>query len=140
MAQKMTGALVFDERTDRYDIRFDLNSYYGGLHCGECFDVFVRGKWKPTRIIIHSNRAKACKQQKEDFFMAQRTGALVFDERTDRYDIRFDLNTYYGGLHCGECFDVFVRGKWKPTRIEYGDNWYLVGIRAEDLNGLRVRI
>lgn len=44
MAQKMTGALVFDERTDRYDIRFDLNSYYGGLHCGECFDVFVRGK------------------------------------------------------------------------------------------------
>ena len=73
--------------------------------------------------------------------MAQKmTGALVFDERTDRYDIRFDLNSYYGGLHCGECFDVFVRGKWKPTRIEYGDNWYLVGIRAEDLNGLRVRI
>lgn len=36
--------------------------------------------------------------------------------------------------------DPFVRGKWKPTRIEYGDNWYLVGIRAEDLNGLRVRI
>lgn len=70
--------------------------------------------------------------------MAQKmTGALVFDERTDRYDIRFDLNSYYGGLHCGECFDVFVRGKWKPTRIEYGDNWYLVGIRAEDLNGLR---
>ena len=72
--------------------------------------------------------------------MAQKmTGALVFDERTDRYDIRFDLNSYYGGLHCGECFDVFVRGKWKPTRIEYGDNWYLVGIRAEDLNGLRDR-
>ena len=36
MAQKMTGALVFDERTDRYDIRFDLASYYGGLHCGDC--------------------------------------------------------------------------------------------------------
>ena len=31
MAQKMTGALVFDERTDRYDIRFDLNSYYLSL-------------------------------------------------------------------------------------------------------------
>ena len=26
MAQKMTGALVFDERTDRYDIRFDLSN------------------------------------------------------------------------------------------------------------------
>ena len=30
MAQKMTGALVFDERTDRYDIRFDLNALPGG--------------------------------------------------------------------------------------------------------------
>ena len=30
MAQKMTGALVFDERTDRYDIRFDLKcNIYG---------------------------------------------------------------------------------------------------------------
>lgn len=45
--------------------------------------------------------------------MAQRTGALVFDELTDRYDIRFDLNAYYGGLHCGDCLEVFVRGKWK---------------------------
>jgi hypothetical protein len=62
-------------------------------------------------------RAKAYKTQGGTLFMAQqRTGALVFDERTDRYDIRFDLSRYYGGLHCGECFDVFVRGKWKPTR------------------------
>ena len=67
-------------------------------------------------------------------------GALVFDEHTDRYDIRFDLNDYYGGLHCGECFDVMVGDKWKPTRIELGESWYLVGVRAADLNGLRVRI
>ena len=60
--------------------------------------------------------------------MAQRTGALVFDELTDRYDIRFDLSDYYGGLHCGDCLEVFVRGKWKPTRMEYGQNWYLVGV------------
>ncbi len=67
-------------------------------------------------------------------------GALVFDEHTARYDIRFDLNDYYGGLHCGECFDVMVGGKWKPTRIEMADNWYLVGVRVAALNGLRVRI
>jgi len=24
------GALIFDEQTDRYDIRFDLADYYGG--------------------------------------------------------------------------------------------------------------
>ena len=70
--------------------------------------------------------------------MTQKTGALIFDETADRYDIRFDVNDYYGGLHCGDCMEVFVRGKWKPTRMEYGDNWYLVGIRAADLSGLRV--
>ena len=52
-------------------------------------------------------------------------GALIFDETADRYDIRFDLADYYGGLHCGECMEVFAGGKWN---------------RAEDLNGLRVRI
>ena len=74
--------------------------------------------------------------------MAQRTGALIFDERTDRYDIRFDVSEYYGGVHCGDCFDVFVRGKWKPTHMEMNatQEWYLVGVRANDLNGLRVRI
>ena len=41
-------------------------------------------------------------------------GALIFDEQTDRYDIRFDLADYYGGLHCG--------------------------IHADNLSGLRVRI
>ena len=50
--------------------------------------------------------------------MAQKTGALIFDEQTDRYDIRFDLADYYGGLHCGECMEVFAGGKWKPTRIQ----------------------
>mgnify|MGYP002187245923 CR=1 FL=1 len=55
---------------------------------------------------------------------------------------------YHEGVHlihdvsglCVSVVIVFVRGKWKPTRIEYGDNWYLVGIRAADLSGLRVRI
>ena len=83
------------------------------------------------------NEGEACKT-KGGRFMKQ--GALIFDETADRYDIRFDLADYYGGLHCGECMEVFAGGKWKPTRIEYGENWYLVGVRAEDLNGLRVRI
>ena len=34
---------------------------------------------------------------KEDYHMAQKTGALIFDEQTDRYDIRFDIADYYGG-------------------------------------------
>lgn len=67
-------------------------------------------------------------------------GALIYDKETGRFDIRFGLNDYHGGLHCGECFDVLAGGRWKPTRIEMADDWYLVGIRADNLSGLRVRI
>lgn len=69
-------------------------------------------------------------------------GALIFDKTTDRHNIRFDLADYYGGLHCGECFDVMIGGKWKPTRIEMNmeQEWYLVGVRTGNLNGLRVRL
>lgn len=66
-------------------------------------------------------------------------GALIYDEESGRYDIRYGLEDYYGGLHCGEPFDVLVGGKWKPTRIEMGTDWYLVGVRTPSLSGLRVR-
>ncbi len=72
--------------------------------------------------------------------MTMKQGALVYDSENDRYDIRFDLSDYYGGLHCGECFDVFVKGIWTPTRIEKGTDWFLVAIRTASLDGLRVRI
>lgn len=67
-------------------------------------------------------------------------GSLIFDENTGRFDIRFDVNKYYGGLHCGETFEVMVAGKWVPTRIERGKHWYLEGVRTDRLDGLRVRI
>lgn len=66
-------------------------------------------------------------------------GILIYDDDAERYDIRFDLEDYYGGLHCGECFEVFVSGQWQPVRIEKYDDWYLVGLKTE-LQGLRVRI
>ena len=47
------------------------------------------------------------------------------------------LTATNGGLHCGECFDVMIGGKWKPTRIEMAADWYLAGIRTDDLQGLR---
>lgn len=71
-----------------------------------------------------------------------RQGAMIFDRQTGRYDIRFDLDSYYGGLHCGECFEAYIDGSWMPTRIEMGMDreWYLVGISAGNLNGLQVRM
>ena len=118
-----------------------IDSYYTSLVAHDMASGALSGKPKYGDPDYYTyNEAKACKRKRRIYHMAQKTGALIFDETADRYDIRFDIADYYGGLHCGECMDVFTGGKWKPTRIEYGDNWYLVGIRAEDLNGLRVRI
>lgn len=71
-----------------------------------------------------------------------RQGVLVPDNETGRMDIRFSPEEYYGGIHCGECMDVLLNGVWEPTRMEMGfdRNWYLVGIKCDDLVGLIVRI
>ena len=69
-------------------------------------------------------------------------GSLIFDPESGRYDIRMGLDTYYGGLHCGECFDVLREDGWIPVRIEMNMNqkWYLVGLQVKELDGLVVRI
>ena len=69
-----------------------------------------------------------------------RCGVLVYNKEMDRIDIRFGLDDYYGGLHCGQCLDVMIGRRWVPTRIEMANNWYLVGIKTDSLVGLRVRI
>ena len=45
--------------------------------------------------------------------------------KLDSGHIRFDLSDYYGDLYAGDCLEVFADGKWRPARMEYGDNWYL---------------
>lgn len=67
-------------------------------------------------------------------------GTLVLDTDTGRMDIRFSLDEFYGGLHCGTTMDALIDGEWVPTRIEMADDWYLVGIRTENIAGLTVRI
>lgn len=72
--------------------------------------------------------------------MKKREGALWYDKESGRYDIRFGLKESYGGLHCGECFDVKVEGKWISVRIEMDEDWYLVGLPNVKLDGLIVQI
>lgn len=69
-----------------------------------------------------------------------RIGSLFYDAEIGRYDIRFGIASFYGGLHCGECFDVKVKDAWVPVRIEMADDWYLVGLPAVRLDGLTVRM
>ena len=68
------------------------------------------------------------------------TGTIVKQRGSDCLDIRFGLYDYHGGLQCGETLDVKISGKWVPTRIEMGEDWYLVGINVDDIIGLIVRI
>ncbi len=44
MARDKQGVLVYDFQQERIDIRFGLEEYYGGLHCGETLDVLIDGK------------------------------------------------------------------------------------------------
>ena len=67
-------------------------------------------------------------------------GTLFFDPESGRYDIRFGMDSFYGGLHCGECFEVKVNNTLVPVRIEMGDDWYLVGLPVAKLSGLTVRM
>lgn len=67
-------------------------------------------------------------------------GTLIYDEENGRYDVCLGLNNYYGGLHCGETFDVLINGAWKPARIEMGKDWYLAGMETLPLSGLWIRI
>lgn len=70
----------------------------------------------------------------------EKIGALFYDKEVGRMNIRFGLDEYYGGLHCGDCLDVLLEGEWVSTRIEMGDDWYLVGIDTNDLVGLIVKM
>ena len=70
----------------------------------------------------------------------KRQGTLVYDEESGRYDIRFSMERYDGGRHCGAGFDVLIGSRWVPTRIEMDDRWYLVGVKTDQLAGLRVRM
>lgn len=50
-------------------------------------------------------------------------GILIQAE--DRPEIVFEDGTLYGGLHCGDCFQLYA-GTWFPVRLEYDEDWFLL--------------
>lgn len=71
-----------------------------------------------------------------------KVGTLIYDPSEDLFDILYagDGQDRYGGLSCGTPMDVWFKGQWISTRIEYADAWYLVGISCQTLSGLQIRI
>lgn len=66
---------------------------------------------------------------------------LRYNAEQDRFGV-WDCEAgdwYIEGLHCGMCFDALRDGVWVPVRIEYGEDWYLVGLRGVSLQALEVR-
>jgi len=51
------------------------------------------------------------------------TGILILSD--DRPDIIFDNGTCYGGLHCGECFEIYL-DHWVRVRLEHWNDWILI--------------
>lgn len=166
----MSGNLwMFSDMLDDEDIEMlkrDFITYYQGAdYYGLGLKVFTRmaheagavykiGKKVLIRRTIFEEylrqiykneiEAKALQDSKENDASGKeikmRKGTLVVDNESGRMDIRFSLEEYYGGLHCGECMDVLIEEEWIPTRIEMGEGWYLVGIHTDRLAGLTVRI
>ena len=67
-------------------------------------------------------------------------GTLKYYSSMDRFDVLCAEGNRYDGLHCGTAMEVLINGEWIPVRIEYVDDWYLVGIPCESLSGLQVKI
>ena len=73
--------------------------------------------------------------------MTQKTGALIFDETADRYDIRFDVADYYGGLALRRVHGGIRAGQMEADPHGVRRTTGILWVSApQDLNGLRVRI
>lgn len=68
-------------------------------------------------------------------------GILIWDDEIERYRVRYSLEEYSAGLHCGEGLQVKIGDRYVSTRIEYksGIGYYLVGINTCALSGIMVR-
>ena len=75
--------------------------------------------------------------------LEMREGRLGYNSNNGRYGILSSDLWIDTGLHCGECLQILMDGKWVETRMEMdaARNWYLVGTPYRgDLEYIRARI
>lgn len=51
------------------------------------------------------------------------TGILI--NNGDRPDIVFENRLLYGGLHCGDCFEIYLN-QWVNVRLEHSNDWIII--------------
>lgn len=66
-------------------------------------------------------------------------GTLVRNPKTDRFEILNSKTGEHIPLHCGACLQVKRVGGYEDTRIEMGQDWYLVRMPGLLREGLEVR-
>jgi hypothetical protein len=73
----------------------------------------------------------------------KKTGILSYNYDNERYGILNAMDLWEDdGLHCGECFEVFINNEWVADRVEMSKwEWYLVysKLSGSQLEGLKVR-
>lgn len=52
-------------------------------------------------------------------YIIEKYGVLFYNQECERYDIKFNDGSFYGGLHCGRVFEIKMSGEWKETSIEF---------------------
>lgn len=158
----MSGNLwMFSDMLDDEDIEMQkhdfITLYQGADYYGLGLKLFTRmareagavykiGKKVLIRRMIFDEylRERYKKDADDNCFVetsvSKKQGVLVCDERSGRIDIRFGLEEYYGGLCCGDQFDVLINEEWIPTKIKMIEGWCLSGIHTDRLEGLIARI
>ena len=125
------GVLIYDHDTDRMDIRFDLDDYYGGLHCGTSMEVFVNNKWVPTRIEINVLKRKPEHGEKmyEVIYMT-----YLAPEKLSHNELLYRLNIssrHYYRLRT-QAIGIISLRLWSVPSTEM-DSWFEVLTLLEDL-------
>ena len=106
----------------------------------------LQGKWKQNRS--GSNKPRhICYETRGRLIMYMvdwSEGYLKFNTLTSRYDFaECSLVRNKRSFHCGSSMEIFLDGRWNPTRLEHnGTKWYLLGtgLSGNNLEGSRIRI
>lgn len=67
-------------------------------------------------------------------------GRLYYNSDNQRYGLMNRGKWEIEGFHWGMVLEIWLDGQWQPTRIEYGEDWYLVGFPGLVLYDLKARV